>query len=53
MPKPNYIIENYCSTCGKIFSKAIIRCPTCHFLLRTRPNTGIRNKKYLELKHRY
>ena len=50
--KPNYKIHNYCTTCKIVYPKTTIRCPDCNFLLRTKPASGIRNKKYLELKAR-
>ena len=52
MTKPNYKINNYCAHCELIYPKTEKICSNCHFKLRTHPASGIRNKKYLEMKAR-
>jgi len=52
MKKPDYSKENYCIECDLKFPKDVFRCSKCKQMIRSKPNSNIRNKKYLDKKPR-
>jgi len=52
MKKPDYRINNYCRRCRIVYPKDKSKCDNCNHFLKRSPSSGLRNKKYQELKKR-
>ena len=50
MKKPDYRINNYCRRCRIVYPKDKSKCDNCNHFLKRSPSSGLRNKKYQELK---